>query len=100
MIKTYPVADAQGKFPGIISEVESGTTVHLTEEDGHTAVVMMSLAEYHRLAHGWQPAPKGGGFDINEIIRGFQEAYEIDGIDLGDVFDRIRDESNGRGMQS
>ena len=99
MIKKYPVTDAESKLSAILSEVEEGTTVHLTEEDGHTSVVMMSLAEYHRLAHGWRPAPSEP-FDMDEIIAGFQEAYEIDGIDLGDVFDRIRNESNGRGMQS
>ena len=30
-------------------------------------------------------------FDIWEIIQGFQEAFEIDGCDLDDVFYGIRD---------
>ena len=92
MIKKYPVADARGKFPGIISEVESGTTVHLTEEDGHTAVVMMSLAEYHRLAHGWRPAPSREAPDFKEIAARFQEAFKADGANLDDAFDGIREE--------
>ena len=96
MIKKYPVTDAESKLSAILSEVEEGATVHLTEEDGHTAVVMMPLAEYHRLAHGWRPAPPGN-LDMDEIIARFQEAFRIDGCNLEGWLDGIREESNGRG---
>lgn len=96
MIKKYPVADAEANFAGIINEVESGTTVHLTEENGSSAVVMMSLGEYHRLAHGWRPA-RAAPLDMDEIIARFQSAFEADGCTLEGWLDGIREESNGRG---
>lgn len=92
MIKKYPAADAERNLVGILSEVESGTMVHLTEEDGHTAVVMMSLAEYHRLAHGWRPAPPREPPNFKEIAARFQEAFKADGANLDDAFDGIREE--------
>ena len=98
MIKKYAIPDAENNLPGIIGEVENGTTVHLTGEDGHTAAVMMSLSEYHRLAHGWRPAPPANARSLEEIMAGFQEAFKADGCNLDDAFDGIREESNGSGV--
>ena len=95
MIKKYPIKDAESDLPGVLNEVESGTTVHLTGEDGHTAAVMMSLGEYHRLAHGWRPA-RSEPLDMDEIIAGFQEAFKADGANLDDWLDGIRGEWKGR----
>lgn len=97
MIKKYLVKDAESNLPGILSEVENGTLVHLTAEDGHTAVVMMPLAEYHRLAHGWRPAPPREAPNFQEISARFQEAFKADGCNLDDAFDDIRGEWNRRG---
>ena len=96
MIKKYRIKDAEGNLPGVLSEAENGTLVHLTGEDGHTAVVMMSLAEYHRLAHGWRPAPPREPPDFKEIAARFQEAFKADGANLDDAFDDIRGEWKGR----
>ncbi len=92
MIKKYPVKDAESNLPGILSEVEEGTLVHLTGEDGHTAAVMMPLGEYHRLVHGWRPAPPREPPNFKEIAARFQEAFKADGANLDDVFDGIREE--------
>lgn len=96
MIKKYPVPEADGNLPGILAEIADGATVHLTREDGSSAAVMMSPAEYYRLAHGWRPAPSAA-LDMDEIIARFQEAFKIDGCNLDGWLDGIREESNGQG---
>lgn len=99
MIKKYPIrslsTDAESDLPTLLNQIESGTTVHLTAEDGHTAAVIMSLAEYHRLAHGWRPTPSEP-LDLDEIIANFQDAFKADGANLDDAFDGIREEWKGR----
>ena len=97
MIKKYPVAAAKSDLTAILSEVEKGTTVHLTGEDGHTAAVMMPLVEYHRLAHGWRPSPPREAPNFQEIAARFQEAFKADGCNLDDAFDDIRGEWKSRG---
>ena len=98
MIKKYPVADAEGKLARILGEVEGGTTVYLTGDDGASVVVIMSPKEYRRLAHGSPPAPPADAPTIQGIMAEFQEAFKIDGRDLDDAFEGIREESNGRGV--
>ena len=97
MIEKHAVSEAAENLPGIVESVGNGNMVHLTGEDGHTLAVMMSLAEYHRLAHGWRAAPSKP-IDMDEIIARFQEAFKADGCNLDGWLDGIRDESNGRSI--
>lgn len=99
MIKKYPLPEADGNLPGILAEIADGATVHLTTEDGSSAAVMMSLAEYLDLTlqNGWRPAPSAP-LDMDEIIARFQEAFKIDGCNLDGWLDGIREETNGRGV--
>ena len=95
MIKKYAIPDADGNLPGIIGEVESGTTVHLTR-DGDTVAVVMSLGEYHRLTHGRRPAPKG---DLRAAIEKFRAETDLEQLNIEEIYADIRDPWPGRDVE-
>ena len=51
MVKTYSIAEARDNFPGLVHEVEAGTTVELTRR-GKPVAVLVAQREYDRLTRG------------------------------------------------
>ncbi len=88
MTKKYSVAEARKQLPKLLHDVEDGQAVEITRR-GHPVAVVLSLADYQRLAK-----PPGA----------FGEAYgswrrSVDDADrelLDDYFDGLRDRSVGR----
>lgn len=87
MSKQYSIAEARDNFTGMVNEAERGERVELTRR-GRPVAVLISLAEYGQLANR---------------RRSFWEAYESyrrehaeSDVDVGDVFENLRDPSPGR----
>jgi prevent-host-death family protein len=87
MSKQYSIAEARDNFTGVVNEAERGERVELTRR-GRPVAVLISLAEYGQLA---------------SRRRSFWEAYESylrehadSAVDIGDVFENLRDPSPGR----
>lgn len=86
----YSIAQARDRLPALVHEAEEGTPVELTRR-GKPVAVLLSSDEYHRLA--------SGRVDFWSAYERFRESADLDGLDLGPVFEDIRDRSPGRDLE-
>jgi len=88
MTKKVSVAEAKGKLPSILHEVERGSRVEITRH-GRSVAVMVPTEEYERLRE------KGKGFwnDLEKVRR----IMAAEGITVEDTdFRDLRDTADGR----
>jgi len=91
MTRKVSVAEAKGKLPSIIHEVEGGSRVEITRH-GTSVAVMVPTGDYERLRE------KGRGFwnDLTKVRRIMAaEGMTVDDIDLAD----LRDTAEGRSFE-
>ena len=91
MTKKVSVAEAKGKLPSIIHEVEQGSRVEITRH-GKSVAVMVSTGDYERLKE------KGKGFwnDLRKVRR----IMASEGITVEDAdFVDLRDTAGGRSFE-
>ena len=91
MTRKVSVAEAKGKLPSIIHEVEQGSRVEITRH-GKSVAVMVPTGDYERLRQ------KGRGFwnDLTKVRRIMAaEGMTVDDIDLAD----LRDTAEGRSFE-
>jgi prevent-host-death family protein len=91
MTRKVSVAEAKGKLPSIIHEVERGSTVEITRH-GKSVAVMVPTGDYERLRE------KGKGFwnDLGKVRR----IMASEGITVGDNdFCDLRDAASGRSFE-
>ena len=91
MTKKVSVAEAKGKLPSIIHEVERGSRVEITRH-GKSVAVMVPIADYERLRE------KGKGFwnDLGKVRRIMaSEGIVVEDSDFCD----LRDATGGRSFE-
>jgi prevent-host-death family protein len=90
MSKQYSIAEARENFTSMVNEAERGERVELTRR-GRPVAVLMSLSEYGQLAEG-----KRSFWESYEAYLRRNPPSDASGLDIGDVFERVRDPSPGR----
>ncbi len=90
MVKQYCISDAGDNIENIIEYAEREPCVELTRQ-GKTVAVVLSPAEYRRLAGPKYPVSPESG--IGPAIERWMAMRDREGIDLDDVFVDIRDKS-------
>ena len=91
MTRKVSVAEAKGKLPSIIHEVEQGSRVEITRH-GKAVAVMVPTGDYERLRE------KGRGFwnDLRKV----RKVMSCEGITVGDSdFLDLRDTAGGRSFE-
>ena len=91
MIRKVSVAEAKGKLPSIIHEVEQGSRVEITRH-GKPVAVMIPTGDYERLKE------KGRGFwsDLGRV----RKVMASEGITVEDTdFLDLRDTASGRSFK-
>ncbi len=91
MTRKVSVAEAKGKLPSIIHEVEGGARVEITRH-GKSVAVMVPTGEYERLRE------KGRGFwnNLKKVRRIMaSEGIIVEDSDFGD----LRDTAGGRSFE-
>jgi prevent-host-death family protein len=91
MTRKVSVAEAKGKLPSIIHDVERGSTVEITRH-GKSVAVMVPTGDYERLRE------KGKGFwnDLVKVRRIIaSEGIIVEDSDFGD----LRDSAGGRSFE-
>ena len=88
MTNRYSIAEARDNLARIVHNVEQGTSVQLTRR-GKPVAVLMSIAEYRKLADG-EP-----GFWAKCCA--FRDRVSIEKLDVApEAFADVRDRSSGR----
>ncbi len=87
MSKQYSIAEARKNFTSAVNEAENGERVELTRR-GRPVAVLISLDEYGQLANGRR--------SFWESYENYLRRYASPEIDIGDVFEGVRDPSPGR----
>ena len=101
MAKLYPLSKAMNDLPSMVEEVERGVPIHLTREDRPVAA-LLSIEEYYEYLRlkNMQPERKLPKRDLGEAIRGFRAKFDLEELNLDDVFDNVRDRSiDGRRVE-
>lgn len=88
MPKRYSIAAARNSLARLVHEAEAGQPVELTRR-GNAVAVVVSVAEYAQLAG---KAPR-----LIDKVAEFRATYA--GEDLGEVFDDVRNRSEGRRVE-
>jgi PTS system cellobiose-specific IIB component len=89
MKRRVSVAEARADLPALVHEAEKRPVT--IERRGKRVAVLLSAAEYDRLT--------GAGGDLWSAISRFRAAYDVSSLDLGGVFDELRDRSTGRDFE-
>ena len=89
MRRTVSIAQAKNELPALVHEAEDHPIV--IERRGKRVAVLLSAAAYDRLA--------GVGGSLWSAIRRFRSAHDVESLDLGGVFERVRDRSRGRDFE-
>jgi prevent-host-death family protein len=91
MIRKVSVAEAKGKLPSIVHEVEQGSSVEITRH-GKSVAVMIPTGDYERLKE------KGKGFwnDLRKV-RKVMSSEDV-AIEDADFLD-LRDSASGRSFE-
>ena len=93
MLRQYSIAEARGRLPGLVHEVESGSPVELTRR-GRRVAVLLSADEYDRLT-GVAPRQAFG-----DMLREFRERHDLKELwSDGDPFADVRDRSTDGGRR-
>ncbi len=87
MTQRYSIAAAKDQLPRLVREAEGGAPIEITRR-GRPVAVLLSLAEYQRLAAA-QPSLWQG-------IREFRAEYAVSELDVEHVFEDVRDTDPGR----
>jgi prevent-host-death family protein len=91
MTRKVSVAEAKGKLPSIIHEVEQGSRVEITRH-GKSVAVMVPIGDYERLRE------KGRGF-WNDLVK-VRKVMTSEGITVGDAdFLDLRDTAGCRSFK-
>jgi antitoxin (DNA-binding transcriptional repressor) of toxin-antitoxin stability system len=101
--KQYSLSKAMNDLPCILEEVGRGVPVHLTREDRPVAA-LLSIEEYYEYLRlkNMHPEPerKLPKRDLGEAIREFRAKFDLEELNLDDVFDNVRDRSiDGRPVE-
>ena len=96
MTEKYAVSEAAENLPSIVEGAGDMDTVYLTGEDGQSAVVLMSLREHHRLAHGWRPASKG---DFLAAVDKFMAETDLGRLNIEEVYADLRSPVPGQEVE-
>ncbi|MBI3206027.1 MAG: type II toxin-antitoxin system Phd/YefM family antitoxin [Polyangiaceae bacterium] len=86
MKRNVSVAEAKADLPALVHEAEKRPVT--IERRGKRVAVLLSAAEYDRLT--------GAGGDLWSAITRFRASHDVSALDLGRVFDELRDRSPGR----
>lgn len=87
----YSIAEAKGRLPSLVHEVEKGSSVVLTRH-GKPVAVLLSIHEYTQLSE------KKGGFW--NALTAYQRAISVEGEEIGDAdFEGLRDFTPGRDVE-
>ncbi len=86
MSKRYSIAEARNQLTAIVHDAEKGKPVELTRR-GKPVAVLMSLAEYERLARS-RP-------DFWSAVQDFRERTDLGDLDVDAVFGDVADRSPG-----
>ena len=90
MVKQYCISDAGNNIENIIEYAEREPCVELMRQ-GKTVAVVLSTAEYRRLAGPKYPmSPEDG---LWPALEKWMAMRDREGVDLDDVFADIRDKS-------
>jgi len=92
MSTTYTIAEARDQLSRVVHQAEEVGPVELTRR-GRTVAVVVSAAEYERLAAGRKPV-----FRVIEEIRE-RHGVETLGIDPSELVAGARDDSRSRDFQ-
>lgn len=90
MAKRYSIAEARHDLAAIVHELEREAAIELTRR-GEPVAVLMSVDQYKRLA-----SPH---MDFWTAYEEFRQRYDLDALQLDDVFDDVRDRSVGREVE-
>jgi prevent-host-death family protein len=99
--KQYSLSKAMNDLPCIVEEVERGGPVHLTRADRPVAA-LLSIEEYYEYLRlkNMHPERKLPKRDLGEAIREFRAKFDLEELNLDDVFDNVRDRSiDGRPVE-
>lgn len=83
-----PLSQARANFADTLRSVEAGTEPALISRRGEPAAVLMSLAQYRRLA--------GTPQDFAGLLDDWRQQYLSDDIAADDPWADVRDRSPGR----
>jgi prevent-host-death family protein len=93
MTKQYSIAEARGRLPGLVHEVEAGEPVVLTRR-GRRVAVLVSAEEYDRLTGR---APR---HNFGEALRRFRERMDLEQLwEEGNPWEDVRDRSTDGGRR-
>jgi prevent-host-death family protein len=89
MKRSVSVAEAKNDLPALVHEAEDHPIV--IERRGKRVAVLLSARAYDQLT--------GAGVDLWSAVQRFRKAHDVGSLDLGGVFDDVRDRSQGRGFE-
>ncbi|MEZ4224644.1 MAG: type II toxin-antitoxin system Phd/YefM family antitoxin [Polyangiaceae bacterium] len=89
MKRRVSIAEARADLPALVHEAEKRPVT--IERRGKRVAVLLSAVEYDRLT--------GVGGDLWSAISHFRQSHDVASLDLGGVFDDVRDRSPGRGFK-
>lgn len=91
MDKKYSIAEAKNRLTKLVHSAEQGTPVELTRH-GKSVAVLVSLADYRRLA--------GGRRDFWQACEAFREREQVAKLAIDPaLFEDARDNSPGREVE-
>jgi len=86
------ISDARKNLPSLVRDAERGLTVTLTRR-GKAVAVMLSTDRYRTYAKTSVP------MSLPRAIDDFRTAFDLDELDIENVYEDVRDESEGRAVQ-
>ena len=95
--KQYSISYACENLGAIVKEMEEGEPVELTEK-GEPVAVLVSAEDFkwYKRHSPRRPKPKG---DLWKAIQEWRAVYDLEGLNLDNVFDDVRDKSPGREIE-
>ena len=89
MKRTVSIAQAKNDLPALVHEAEDHPV--MIERRGKPVAVLLSAKAYEQLT--------GSGGDLWSAIRRFRKTHNVESLDLGGVFENVRDRSRGRNFE-
>jgi prevent-host-death family protein len=89
MRRTVSIAEAKNDLPALVHEAEDHPVV--IERRGKRVAVLLSARAYDQLT--------GVGGDLWSAVRRFRKTHDVESLDLGGVFENVRNRSSGRDFE-
>ena len=89
MRRTVSIAEAKNDLPALVHEAEDHPVE--IERRGKRVAVLLSAKAYDQLT--------GAGGDLWSAIRRFRKTHDVESLDLGGVFENVRNRSLGRDFE-